>query len=146
MATKQKITTPTKFDKPFYILITHRRFFMKQQHLTLKNRFQLKKKTIGIATVLLALIVIPEFAWAQFQTMSFPLIDTMLCGAIFYFKSKLAPYVAVICVICGWLGHWIGTGKVWGTMLNIALGLGVISGVGAWIATSTSFGASCLMY
>ena len=112
----------------------------------LKSRLQLKKKTIGLIAALVALIIIPEFAWAQYSSMSFPIIDQLMCGFISYSKTKLAPYVACLCVIIGVVGHWLGAAKVWGTMLYIAMGLGIIMGIGLVIASATGAGASCLMY
>ena len=113
----------------------------------LKSVLQLKKKTIGLIAALVALFVIPEFAWAQYDnTMSFPIVDQFMCGFISYCKGKLAPYVACLCVIIGVIGHWLGMAKAWGIILNVSIGLGVIMGIGRILATYTNLGASCLVY
>lgn len=110
---------------------------------TIKKQLQMKKKQLAIFGALIALMVIPEAAWAN---MSFPIIDDLMCSFISYSKSRLAPYVACLCVIIGVVGHWLGAAKIWGTLLFIALGLGIIMGIGVVIASSTGGGASCLMY
>lgn len=85
-------------------------------------------------------LLIPEAAWAA--DLDFPIVDELMCGFIKYSKTKLAPYVAVLAIIIGVVGHWLGATKVWGTILYVAIGLGIIGGIGAAIATATG-GTGC---
>jgi hypothetical protein len=75
---------------------------------------------------------------------SFPIVDSILCGFWAYSKTRLAPMIAAIVVLFSVVGQWLGHGKMWSVLLYIGLGLGIILGIGALIATQTGVGASCL--
>lgn len=94
---------------------------------------------------LLALWMLPDVALAQEATLfNFPVLDQLFCGFITYSKTKLAPYIAVLTIIIGVIGHWLGATKVWGMLLYVVLGLGIIMGIGAVVANVTNAGATCL--
>lgn len=95
-------------------------------------------------TALAIWLAMPEPAQAQSIGFNFPILDTFFCGFITYAKSKLAPYIAVTVIMMGVIGHWLGATKVWGTLLYVAVGLGVILGIGSLIASATGAGATCL--
>ena len=82
---------------------------------------------------------------ANAAVFNFPIIDNILCGFIDYCRGKLAPSIATIVIIFSVVGHWLGTGKMWGTLLNVGLGLGVIVGIGSMVANFTNVGNSCLI-
>lgn len=96
--------------------------------------------------LLWACLLLPGGAWAQDSGgINFQLgqLDNIFCGFITFSKTKLAPYIAVVVIMVGVIGHWLGATKMWGTMLYVAIGLGVILGIGSTIASMT--GASgCL--
>jgi hypothetical protein len=101
-------------------------------------------ESVVIATLAFtAWMAIPQTAWAE-TSFSFPVLDDMMCGFIAYAKSKLAPYIAVLAIIVGVIGHWLGATKVWGLLLYVILGLGIIMGIGAAVVQATGSGASCL--
>lgn len=75
---------------------------------------------------------------------SFPIVDSILCGFWAYSKTRLAPMIAAIVVLFSVVGQWLGHGRMWSVLLYIGLGLGIILGIGALIATQTGVGASCL--
>ena len=75
---------------------------------------------------------------------SFPIVDSILCGFWSYSKTRLAPMIAAIVVLFSVVGQWLGHGRMWAVLLYIGLGLGIILGIGALIATQTGVGASCL--
>jgi hypothetical protein len=77
-------------------------------------------------------------------TFSFPIVDSILCGFWSYSKTRLAPMIAAIVVLFSVVGQWLGHGRMWSVLLYIGLGLGIILGIGALIATQTGVGASCL--
>lgn len=77
--------------------------------------------------------------------MSFPLIDDFLCGFLSYSRTRLAPMVAVIVIVFSVVGHWLGSSKMWGTLLYVGLGLGVILGIGTVVANYTGVGSSCIV-
>jgi len=77
-------------------------------------------------------------------TFSFPIVDSILCGFWAYSKTRLAPMIAAIVVLFSVVGQWLGHGRMWSVLLYIGLGLGIILGIGALIATQTGVGASCL--
>lgn len=102
---------------------------------------------LAIAIFILAmLIAFPSVSHAQQAGggMDFPIIDQVLCGFLSYSRTRLAPLIAAIVVVFAWLGHLLGTGKAWGMMLNVGIGLGVIMGIGSIIARYTNAGAGCL--
>lgn len=91
---------------------------------------------IALAFVLLLAAMLPGQAFAQSggeMALNFPIIDKFFCGFITYTQSKLAPYVAVLVIVIGVVGHWLGATKVWGTILYVAIGLGIISMAGKMI-------------
>ena len=78
------------------------------------------------------------------DSFSFPIVDSILCGFWSYSKTRLAPMIAAIVVLFSVVGQWLGHGRMWAVLLYIGLGLGIILGIGALIATQTGVGASCL--
>jgi hypothetical protein len=121
---------------------TVRRCSMEEEHRQAKRRNQ---SFAVCAALFTAWMLVPEAAWAQWGGgISFPVLDTLFCQFISYSKSKLAPYIAVLVIIIGVIGHWLGATKVWGALLYVAIGLGVIMGIGSVIANATGAGASCL--
>ena len=94
---------------------------------------------VGIAALLWA-----QNTWAQAATMNFPIIDNIMCGFLAYLRSKFAPIVGVTVVVLSMVGHWLGTGKVWGTLMYVGLGLGLILGIGSMVASYTGVGTSCI--
>lgn len=108
---------------------------------------EMRNKSVAVCAALFAAwMLVPEAAWAQSGGgISFPVLDQLFCQFIGYSKSKLAPYIAVLVIIIGVIGHWLGATKVWGTLLYVAIGLGVILGIGSVIANATGAGASCLI-
>lgn len=105
---------------------------------------QLHRYIFSVFAILVGWILLPEVAMAQDLQMQFPIIDKVFCGFIAYSKSKLAPYIAVLVIILGVIGHWLGATKVWGTILYVVIGLGVISMVGSIVVQASGAGASCL--
>jgi len=104
------------------------------------------KKIILILMACILLSIISKSAIAQSMTMSFPVIDQLMCGFIVYTKGRLAPYVAVLCIVISVIGHWLGMTKIWGSLLYISMGLGLIMGIGAVITSATGTSATCLSY
>ena len=86
----------------------------------------------------------PLITQAQTSAISFPVIDQLMCGFISYSKSKLAPYIAVLCVTLSVIGHWLGMNRLWGALLYVAMGLGLIMGIGSVITNATGTSASCI--
>lgn len=78
------------------------------------------------------------------NSFSFPIVDSILCGFWSYSKTRLAPMIAAIVVLFSVVGQWLGHGRMWAVLLYIGLGLGIILGIGALIATQTGVGATCL--
>lgn len=101
---------------------------------------------LAISFAIIALwLMVPTQAFAQTgQMFEFPVLDQMMCGFIAYSKQRLAPYIAVLAIIIGVIGHWLGATKVWGLLLYVVLGLGIIMGIGAAIVRATNSGATCL--
>ncbi len=91
-------------------------------------------------------LLVPDQAYAQAgaNLFEFPVLDEFFCGFIAYSKSRLAPYIAVLTIIIGVIGHWLGATKVWGLLLYVVLGLGIIMGIGAAIVRATNAGTTCL--
>ncbi|MEI7738780.1 MAG: hypothetical protein WCJ99_08605 [Betaproteobacteria bacterium] len=104
------------------------------------------KKILLITTICLLLSLFSLSATAQSMAMSFPVIDQLMCGFIIYTKGKLAPYIAVLCIVISVIGHWLGMTKIWGSLLYISMGLGLIMGIGTVITSATGTSASCLSY
>lgn len=102
------------------------------QRFAAEQRFH---QFIALAFVLLLAAMLPGQAFAADGEMAlnFPIIDKFFCGFITYTQSKLAPYVAVLVIVIGVVGHWLGATKVWGTILYVAIGLGIISMAGKMI-------------
>jgi hypothetical protein len=67
---------------------------------------------------------------AQTTNISFPVIDQLMCGFISYSKSKLAPYIAVLSIMIGVIGHWLGMNR--------------IMGIGSVVTSATGATATCL--
>jgi hypothetical protein len=105
-------------------------------------------KTNRIKIILLVIGVVicinPILSYAQSNVIAFPVIDQLLCGFISYSKSKLAPYIAVLCVTLSVIGHWLGMSRLWGALLYVAMGLGLIMGIGTVITNATGASASCI--
>jgi len=104
------------------------------------------KKILLITTICFLLSLFSLSATAQSMTISFPVIDQLMCGFIIYTKGKLAPYIAVLCIVISVIGHWLGMTKIWGSLLYISMGLGLIMGIGSVITSATGTSASCLSY
>jgi len=97
--------------------------------------------------VLLALVLLGAAIGARADTsgsFSFPIVDSILCGFWAYSKTKLAPMIAAIVVLFSVVGQWLGQARMWSVLLYVGLGLGIILGIGAMIATQTGVGATCL--
>jgi hypothetical protein len=84
-------------------------------------------------------------SFAQTANFSSPVIDQLMCGFISYSKSKLAPYIAVLSVMVGVIGHWLGMSRIWGSLLYVSMGLGLIMGIGTVVTSATGATASCLI-
>lgn len=104
-----------------------------------------KAKTLllGLLFAVLALPHVSAFAQST-TTLSFPVIDQVLCAFISYSKTRLAPMIAVIVIILSVVGHWVGSGKMWNIMLYVGLGLGIIMGIGTLIANFSGVSGTCL--
>ena len=107
----------------------------------MKNKYLLSSTLI-----LIILILHSKLAFGQTTTISFPVIDQLMCGFIVYSKGKLAPYIAVLCVVISVIGHWLGMAKIWGALLYVSMGLGLIMGIGSVITSVTGSAASCIAY
>ena len=94
------------------------------------------------AVVLLA--AWPGQAHAASVFNGFPLVDDVLCGFFAYSRTKLAPMIAGIVLVFSVVGHWLGSGKMWSTMLYVGLGLGIVLGAGSALASYTGVAASCI--
>ena len=104
-----------------------------------------KKKKYLIKFVLILIFLHIENSFAQTSNFSFPVIDQLMCGFILYSKSRLAPYVAVLSVMIGVIGHWLGVSRIWNLLLYVSMGLGLIMGIGSVVITATGASASCLI-
>jgi hypothetical protein len=104
------------------------------------------KKINQIILLSIIVLVISTNAEAQTSTITFPVIDQLMCGFIIYSKSKLVPYIAVLCVVISVIGHWLGMTKIWGALLYISMGLGLVMGIGSVISGVTGSAASCIAY
>ena len=103
-----------------------------------------KSKLIAIFIFLVLLFQLND-SFAQTTNFSFPVIDQLMCGFISYSKSKLAPYIAVLSVMIGVIGHWLGMSRIWGSLLYVSMGLGLIMGIGSVVTSATGATASCLI-
>ncbi len=103
------------------------------------------KKTYSLLIFIIVIIFYAQEIFAQSTALTFPVIDQLMCGFIVYSKSKLAPYIAVICVVITVIGHWLGITKIWGALLYISIGLGLIMGIGSIITNVTGSAASCIV-
>lgn len=115
---------------------------MEQALKPLKKR---PHRMLAVAALATLLACVGTDAMAQSTTMSFPLIDDFLCGFLSYSRTRLAPMVAVIVIVFSVVGHWLGNSKMWGTLLYVGLGLGVILGIGTVVANYTGVGSSCIV-
>jgi hypothetical protein len=86
-------------------------------------------------------VAIPDVAYAQ-QAFNFGGVDRLLCSFLAFAKSKLAPLIAVAVIILSIIGHWLGAGKMWGQILYVGIGMGVIMGIASLFA---SFGGGAGM-
>jgi hypothetical protein len=99
----------------------------------------------GLSTLAaLALLAAPEPAHAASVFNGFPLVDDVLCGFFAYSRTKLAPMIAGVVLVFSVVGHWLGSGKMWSTMLYVGLGLGIVLGTGSALASYTGVAASCI--
>jgi hypothetical protein len=103
-----------------------------------------KRKLLSIYIFLFFLLQLND-SFAQTTNFSFPVMDQLMCGFISYSKSKLAPYIAVLSVMIGVIGHWLGMSRIWGLLLYVSMGLGLIMGIGSVVTSATGATASCLM-
>lgn len=90
------------------------------------------------------LALCPEPAHAASVFNGFPLVDDVLCGFFAYSRTKLAPMIAGVVMVFSVVGHWLGSGKMWSTMLYVGLGLGIVLGTGSALASYTGVAASCI--
>jgi hypothetical protein len=97
---------------------------------------------VAAAFVLLAAWPVQAHAASVFN--GFPLVDDVLCGFFAYSRTKLAPMIAGIVLVFSVVGHWLGSGKMWSTMLYVGLGLGIVLGAGSALASYTGVAASCI--
>lgn len=104
------------------------------------SQFEVIFKTIFFTLLLTHLAI----SHAQTTNISFPVIDQLMCGFISYSKSKLAPYIAVLSIMIGVIGHWLGMNRIWGVLLYVSMGLGLIMGIGSVITSATGATATCL--
>ena len=95
-------------------------------------------------TFLIILVTHLANSHAQTTNISFPVIDQLMCGFISYSKSKLAPYIAVLSIMIGVIGHWLGMNRIWGVLLYVSMGLGLIMGIGSVVTSATGATATCL--
>lgn len=99
----------------------------------------------GLLALLAAVLcAVPLDAHAASVFNGFPLVDDVLCGFFAYSRTKLAPMIAGIVLIFSVVGHWLGSGKMWSTMLYVGLGLGIVLGAGSALASYTGVAASCI--
>ncbi|ARN21413.1 hypothetical protein [Piscinibacter gummiphilus] len=97
-----------------------------------------------VAAAFLLLLAWPVQAHAASVFNGFPLVDDVLCGFFAYSRTKLAPMIAGIVLVFSVVGHWLGSGKMWSTMLYVGLGLGIVLGAGSALASYTGVAASCI--
>lgn len=98
----------------------------------------------GLLAVLLLGLLWPADARAASVFNGFPLVDDVLCGFFAYSRTKLAPMIAGIVLVFSVVGHWLGSGKMWSTLLYVGLGLGIVLGTGSALASYTGVAASCI--
>lgn len=96
------------------------------------------------ALLAVAVACVPTSAHAASVFNGFPLVDDVLCGFFAYSRTKLAPMIAGIVLVFSVVGHWLGSGKMWSTMLYVGLGLGIVLGAGSALASYTGVAASCI--
>lgn len=99
---------------------------------------------LAIGLLVAAVLCLPVDAHAASVFNGFPLVDDVLCGFFAYSRTKLAPMIAGIVLIFSVVGHWLGSGKMWSTMLYVGLGLGIVLGAGSALASYTGVAASCI--
>ncbi len=102
------------------------------------------RRALLLAGLLAAACLLPTLAHAASVFNGFPLVDDVLCGFFAYSRTKLAPMIAGIVLIFSVVGHWLGSGKMWSTMLYVGLGLGIVLGAGSALAGYTGVAASCI--
>jgi hypothetical protein len=74
-----------------------------------------------------------------------PIVTDILCGFLNFCRSQLVPILAAVLVVFAVLGHLMGISKMWGMLLYIAFGLGLIGGAGSYIVRAyPAAGASCI--
>ncbi|MFN7693453.1 MAG: TrbC/VirB2 family protein [Burkholderiales bacterium] len=76
--------------------------------------------------------------------LNFPIVDDILCSVVRYLSTKFAPLIAVIVIGAAAIGHMLGVGKIWGTMIVVLLLIGIILGIGAIVARFPNVQATCL--
>jgi hypothetical protein len=104
------------------------------------------KKIYQTMILFIFTLIVSSNTEAQTSNITFPVIDQLMCGFIVYSKSKLVPYIAVLCVVISVIGHWLGMTKIWGALLYISMGLGLVMGIGSVISGVTGSAASCIAY
>ena len=120
---------------------------MKKKLVTMLGNIRQKhlKEILPGVAIGLALSVVVLDASAQATTaMSFPIIDNIMCSFFSYMRSKLAPLVGAMVVVFAMVGHWLGTGKVWGTLMYVGMGLGLVGAIGGLIIRYSGVGPTCL--
>lgn len=105
-------------------------------------------RALMITSLVMIILMAPDFAHAQSgggaSAINFPIVDEIICGFIGYAKGKLAPLIAAAVIIFAILGQWLGMGKMWGTLMYVGIGLGVILGILTFIGRYSSLPASCV--
>lgn len=100
-----------------------------------------------ITAIVMLFMMAPDFAHAQSSGgggFNFPVVDDLICGFISYSKGKLAPLIAAAVIIFAILGQWLGMGKMWGTLMYVGIGLGVILGIMTFIGKYAQLPANCV--
>lgn len=103
-----------------------------------------RQSSLAVCLLVAAVLCLPVDAQAASVFNGFPLVDDVLCGFFAYSRTKLAPMIAGIVLIFSVVGHWLGSGKMWSTMLYVGLGLGIVLGAGSALASYTGVAASCI--
>lgn len=103
-------------------------------------------KTFAITLFVMAVLtMLPTAAHAQANTgWNLPVVDQFVCGFLVYARSKLAPIIAAGVIILSIIGHWLGAGKMWSTLMYVGIGLGVILGIFTMLGQYASLPASCV--
>lgn len=108
------------------------------------NHRKIAKVSAAVAFGVVLASVVSD-ANAQTTTMSFPIVDDILCAFFTYARNKLVPIIGGIVAVVSVGGHFLGLSKVWGVLLNIGIGIGLVMAIGGLIASYSGGSASCLL-